>query len=301
VTGYQIECFLAVAGTLNFAKAAEKMCITQPAISYQIKSLENELEISLFERTTRSVRLTPAGQAFFQDMSQVYIYMSQAVKRARDIHSVQKVKLRVGIRKLFDYESMSKMIISFKERFPGTSADVIPQEDNDPFGDLRSGKIDIAFCYSCEHTQVSDVAVKRLYTMHYYALMNPQNPLSGRQELHFSDLKKQKVVTGGQAGSFISACAGPTSMLLENAGADLSISVPSYESALIAIQANEALCVLPMLEKTVIPGMVKIPITDSPPVNMEIAWMKTDSRVSVSAFIDIASKLFKLEKQKSEK
>ena len=72
----------------------------------------------------------------------------------------------------------------------------------------------------------------------------------------------------------------------------MSVSVPSYESALIAIQANEALAVLPMLEKTVIPGMVKIPLKDSPAVAMEIAWMKSDSRLSVSAFIDIASGLF---------
>lgn len=293
MTTYQLECFLAVAGTLSFAKAAEKMCITQPAISYQIKSLESEIEVSLFERTTRSVRLTPAGQAFFQDMAQIYIYTNQAVKRAQDIYSVQKVKLRVGIRKLFDYESLSKMIISFKERFPGTSADVIPQEDNDPFGELRSGRIDIAFCYSCEHPQVTDVEVKSLYSMNYYVLMNPDNPLSGRKELRFSDLRKQKVVTGGSTGSFISACAGATSILLEHAEADLSISVPSYESALIAIQANEAVAVLPMLEKTIIPGMVKIPIKDSPHVNMEIAWMRSDSRVSVSSFVDIATKMFK--------
>lgn len=289
---YQLECFLAVAGTLSFAKAAEQMCITQPAISYQIKSLESELGVNLFERTTRSVRLTPAGQAFFQDTAQIYIYMNQAVKRAQDIHSEQKIKLRVGIRKLFDYESMSKMISIFKERFPGSSADVIPQEDNDPFGELRSGKIDIAFCYSCEHTQVSDIALKPLYSMRYYALMSPLNALAGKKELSFFDLRKQKVVTGGNTGSFISACAGATSILLEQAEADLSVSVPSYESALIAIQANEALAVLPMLEKTVIPGMVKIPLKDSPAVAMEIAWMKSDSRLSVSAFIDIASGLF---------
>jgi len=294
LTTYQIECFLAVAGTLSFAKAADKLCITQPAISYQIKSLESELEVALFERTTRSVRLTAAGHAFFQDMAQVYIYMNQAVKRAQDIASVQKVKLRVGIRKLFDYESMSKMIMDFRERFPGNSADVIPQEDTDPFGDLRSGRIDVGFCYSCEHTKVSDIAVKKLYSMNYYALMSPENPLSAKQVLSFSDLKKQRVVTGGNAGSFISACSGPTPFLLEQAGADLSISVPSYESALILIQANEAMCVLPMLEKTIIPGMVKIPVRDCPTVDMEIAWVNGDRRASTAAFIEIAEKRFNM-------
>ena len=61
MTIFQIECFLTVAEFLNFAKAAEQMNISQPAITRQIQSLENELGGKLFQRSTRVVRLTENG------------------------------------------------------------------------------------------------------------------------------------------------------------------------------------------------------------------------------------------------
>ena len=67
---FQISCFLAVAEHLNFARAAEQLHVTQPAVTQQIHSLEKELGVSLFARTTRSVRLTQEGRLFLQDARQ---------------------------------------------------------------------------------------------------------------------------------------------------------------------------------------------------------------------------------------
>ena len=55
---FQLTCFMTVAETLNFARAAERLNITQPAVTHQIRSLEEELEVKLFKRTTRLVELT---------------------------------------------------------------------------------------------------------------------------------------------------------------------------------------------------------------------------------------------------
>ena len=55
---FQLSCFLAVAETLSFARAAEQLNITQPAVTHQIHSLETELNVKLFVRTTRTVNLT---------------------------------------------------------------------------------------------------------------------------------------------------------------------------------------------------------------------------------------------------
>lgn len=61
VNTFQLSCFLQVAETLNFARAAEILHVTQPAVTQQIRSLEKELGVPLFHRTTRSVKLTQAG------------------------------------------------------------------------------------------------------------------------------------------------------------------------------------------------------------------------------------------------
>mgnify|MGYP000128639394 CR=1 FL=1 len=68
---FQLSCFLAVAESLNFARAAEKLNITQPAVTHQIHSLEAELNVKLFRRTTRSVSLTQEGRTFLPDAQNI--------------------------------------------------------------------------------------------------------------------------------------------------------------------------------------------------------------------------------------
>ena len=64
---FQLTCFIAVANTLSFARAAENLHVTQPAVTHQIKVLEQELGVPLLHRSTRSVTLTPEGQTFLED------------------------------------------------------------------------------------------------------------------------------------------------------------------------------------------------------------------------------------------
>src|SRR5699024_10379272 len=62
----QLECFLAVSDTLNFSRAAERLRLTQPAVSHQINALEDELGVKLFQRSSKSVRLTQEGYLYTQ-------------------------------------------------------------------------------------------------------------------------------------------------------------------------------------------------------------------------------------------
>ena len=78
---FQLSCFMAVAEYLNFTQAAEKLHVTHPAVSQQIQSLEKELNVKLFQRTTRTVRLTEEGKAFLQDAQQIVDLSERAKKR----------------------------------------------------------------------------------------------------------------------------------------------------------------------------------------------------------------------------
>lgn len=70
---FQLECFFCVASTLNFARAAEKLNVTQPAITHQIKSLENELHVLLFNRSVRNVTLTPEGEVLLPEVKDLLV------------------------------------------------------------------------------------------------------------------------------------------------------------------------------------------------------------------------------------
>ena len=81
MTIFQIECFLTVAEFLNFAKAAEQMNISQPAITRQIQSLENELGGKLFQRSTRVVRLTENGHVFKVEAQTIVAAARRSIRR----------------------------------------------------------------------------------------------------------------------------------------------------------------------------------------------------------------------------
>ena len=93
---FQLECFLAVAECLNFARAAEKMNITQPSITHQIRSLETELNTKLFHRTTRTVALTAEGRIFLHDAENIVFMSLRAIHRFQCPDSQPILDLVIG-------------------------------------------------------------------------------------------------------------------------------------------------------------------------------------------------------------
>ena len=92
----QLECFVTLAKTLNYAKAAEQLSMTQPAVSRQIKSLEKEMNTRLFQRTTRSVTLTQVGWQFLPDASQILAIYYRSREWMKSFHKNERNVLRIG-------------------------------------------------------------------------------------------------------------------------------------------------------------------------------------------------------------
>lgn len=92
----QLECFATLAKTLNYARTAEQLSMTQPAVSRQIKSLENELGVQLFQRTTRSVTLTQIGWQFLPDARQILEIYYHSKEWMEIFHKSQRNVLRIG-------------------------------------------------------------------------------------------------------------------------------------------------------------------------------------------------------------
>ena len=290
MTIYQLECFIAVAEELNFSAAAQRLFTTQPAITYQINTLEKETGLHLFERTTRRTKLTAAGQSFYLDMVQMTSFGRQALKKAQDIQAADRSRLMVGLRQLFDYGAFADIVGEFQRQYPNAQVDVIPQSNRRPLDELRSGKLDVGFFYATEHSSDRDISFTPLFSMGYHVLMNPNSSLADRRALHLADLKGQSVVSSGAFDSFLSACQGPSLEELTRVGVDCSKTTPSFEGALILIKMGAVMSIVPCLEDAEIPGIAKIPLLDYPPVTVEIAAMRHTPRLEVQSFIEIAKR-----------
>ena len=91
-----LRYFVATAETENVSRAALKLHVSQPALSRQIRDLEDEIGFCLLERTAKSVRLTDAGRAFLSDAQALLQQADEAVKKARAIAGAEPAELKVG-------------------------------------------------------------------------------------------------------------------------------------------------------------------------------------------------------------
>ena len=137
-----LRYFVAVAEELNFRRAAERLHVAQPAVSAQIKSLEGKLGVSLFERTTRSVLLTPAGRVFLDEARSVLSAAAQAEQSAHKAHHGIVGTLRLGVIAPATSPRLAKVLRLFHQSFPGVQLALMELTSAEQLRRLRAGELD---------------------------------------------------------------------------------------------------------------------------------------------------------------
>jgi DNA-binding transcriptional LysR family regulator len=137
-----LRYFLAVAETFSFRGAAEKLRMAQPPLSAQIKALEEELQVQLFERTTRSVRLTPAGRAFLEEARAVLAASARAEQVAREAGQGIAGTLRVGVIAPVANAWLAGILRPFRREFPGVQLSLFDLTSTEQLRRLRAGELD---------------------------------------------------------------------------------------------------------------------------------------------------------------
>ncbi len=137
-----LRYFVAVAEELSFRGAAEKLHIAQPPLSAQIKALEDELRVRLFERTTRSVRLTHAGRVFLEEARAVLAGAAQAEQRAKEAERGLAGTLRVGLIAPVANAWLAGILRRFRQQFPAVQLSLFDLTSTEQLLRLRAQKLD---------------------------------------------------------------------------------------------------------------------------------------------------------------
>ena len=147
---YQIELrhmryFLAVAEELHFRKAAEKLFISQPGLSRQIKLLEEELGIILFERHNRKVVLTTVGEYLKTEFTQQLKVIESTLTNAKLIHDGKKGELKIGYVGSAMQDVIPNLLLKFEDKNPDILFDLKEIDNQKQIEDLVSLSLDIGF------------------------------------------------------------------------------------------------------------------------------------------------------------
>jgi DNA-binding transcriptional LysR family regulator len=137
-----LRYFVAVAEELNFRRAAERLRLAQPALSAQIKSLEEELGVRLFDRTTRSVMLTQGGQILLKEARGILGATTHAEQLVRKAELGLVGALRVGVIPPAAGPLLAKILRHFHQKFPGVQLTLSALSSAEQLRRLRAGELD---------------------------------------------------------------------------------------------------------------------------------------------------------------
>lgn len=138
-----LRYFIAVAEELNFTKAAEKLCIVQPSLSKQIRDLEEEIGVTLFERDKRTVQLTNAGRGFLEHAYETIKSAERAIATAKQIILSNNKHTRIGFNPVAELIVAPHLISVLKNN--GYQAEIKSLNCSDQIYALKSSNLDLTF------------------------------------------------------------------------------------------------------------------------------------------------------------
>jgi len=140
-----LSYFLSVAEELHFSKAAEKLFITQPALSRQIRQLEELLETDLFKRDKRNVRLTDTGRYLYDESQFIFNHLEFVKKNIKHIDSGDEGELRIGFVGSAMNSIIPPLISAIQKKSPGLHTELTELPNQEQIDRIRKDELDIGF------------------------------------------------------------------------------------------------------------------------------------------------------------
>ena len=144
----QLRYFLAVAEELHFTRAAERLHVAQPALSLQIRQLEDELGVKLFERLKHRVQVTPAGRVFAQRARFILEQTQRAAKEASLVGHGEAGSLSIGFISSAVVSVLPRILRAYSSEVPTVAIELLELDPSEQLEGLRSGTIDLGVMHA---------------------------------------------------------------------------------------------------------------------------------------------------------
>ncbi|MEV7089293.1 LysR family transcriptional regulator [Streptomyces sp. NPDC093085] len=192
----QLRYFVTVAEELHFGRAARRLDMAQPPLSRAIKELERQLGVPLLERTTRHVRLTPAGEVLLRDARTVLDAVAAAVRRTRHAGQAEP-GVRLALKADYDGGLLPRILASYRQEAAALPVELVLGGKDEQLPALRGGRADIALLPIPFDTRGLDT--EPLLTEPRLVALAATDPLANRPTLHLTDLAGRTLPDGKPA------------------------------------------------------------------------------------------------------
>lgn len=184
----QLRYLVALADERHFTRAAAREHIAQPALSQQIRRLEDEVGLALVERTTRKVALTGAGELLVARARHILSELDAAQAELQTLAGVQGGRLSVGALHTMGPVDLSLLLASFHRNHPAVELTVREQSSEELAEMLREDVVDLAFLSVTERIQRRGLELHPLVSEELVVVVPMQHPLAGRDVIRLGEL-----------------------------------------------------------------------------------------------------------------
>ena len=264
-----LRYFVAVAEELSFRAAARRLHVAQPPLSVQIKQLEEELGARLFERTSRQVRLTPAGELFLARATTILREAATAVHEVQRAGRGELGALRLSFSgTTLTYDPLLPAVLRrYRAAHPEVNLTLHEQRAGQQIEDLRAGRMDAGFLgLARADTRSGELAVEVLLREALFAVLPDGHPLAQRRRVTRRQLQEEALVWTGRQGVF-----------LREGGFDLraGTEVDSTATVFNYVAAGFGISILPaQFASFAVAGVRFVPYAGAPPFCYGVAWRR---------------------------
>ena len=188
----QLKYFVTVAEELSFVRAAQRLHMSQPPLSQQIKALEEELGVELLSRTRREVKLTDAGRVFLAESRELLEKAQAVAHRTRQAAGGEQATLRVGMATSALFHVLPPLLERVKARLPGVSMTITDMNSDEQVRSLTVDRIDLGFIHA--RSDIRGLARCNVVVDALAVALPASHPLANRADLSLRDLQDEAMV-----------------------------------------------------------------------------------------------------------
>ncbi|WP_046228392.1 LysR family transcriptional regulator [Paenibacillus dauci] len=187
----QLETLLTISRTMSFRKAGELLNLTQPAVSAQIKSLEDEFKTLLVNRN-QPVTLTDQGTVFLEHAEQILAIVEQLKQRLSDLDETPQGRILLGTTTSIAIQILPRVLSYFQNQFPLIKTMIHSMSSSQVYHSVENGIVDVGIGYLIERNPNLETSI--LYYDMFELVVSPQHPLARTRKATIHDLENLPLI-----------------------------------------------------------------------------------------------------------
>lgn len=242
----QLRAFLTVAQSMSFANAAQRLHLSQPALSLAIKGLEEDLGGKLLTRTTRTIALTPEGEALVPIAKRLLAQWENAEDEMKQRFALQLGKISIAAMPSFAGSLLPKAIHNYHKCYPSIQVTIDDVLSDNVVEMVASNQVELGVTF-IPNTSVA-LAFYPLYEDRFIALLPPNHPLAELDEVHWLELLRYDFITLQRPSSVRTMIENA----LNDAGIEFNIAFDAHQLTTVVRMVSEGMGV------SVVPELCRI-------------------------------------------